>query len=96
MFESVLRETKTSASDWTVIEEPSRERHVNGKKAMQGGDMKGFVRMMYARVFYPDNTGNFEKTKGTINGVLGLPKEDLDEATRAAIRRAKELNAASG
>ena len=90
MLESVLRVTQTSIDDWKVIKEPSSERYINGIKAMKEGDRMGFARMMYSRVFYPDDCGNFEKTKGTINELLGLPKEDIDEATRAAIQRSKE------
>jgi hypothetical protein len=43
----------------------------------------------YTRVFYPDGAGNFEDSKGTQNVLLGLPEEDIDEATKIAIQRAK-------
>lgn len=55
---------------------------------MQEGERTGFVKMMYTRVFYPDGVGNIEH-KGTLNSVLGLPQEDLDEATKAALERSK-------
>ena len=45
--------------------------------------------MMYTRVFFPDGSGDFESNKGTLNAVLNLPVEDLDEATGRAIERAK-------
>ena len=90
MLDSVLRETKTSIDDWKVTKEPSHERYANGMKAMQGGDAMGYVKLMYARVFYPEDADNTGKTKETINELLGLPKENFDEATRAAIQRAKE------
>jgi hypothetical protein len=48
---------------------------------MQKGDRMGFARMIYTRVFFPDDCGNFEKTKGTINDLLGLLKENIGEAT---------------
>jgi len=92
MLDSVLRVTQTSIDDWKVTKEPSHERYINGIKAMKSGDRMGFARMMYSRVFYPDDCGNFEKTKGTINELLGLPKEDIDEATKAAIKRSKETS----
>ncbi|KAF2495814.1 NAD(P)-binding protein [Lophium mytilinum] len=92
MLESVLRVTGDKLEDWKISNEPSHERWAAGIEAMKGGDRSGFVRMMYTRVFYPDDSGNFEKTRGVSNEVLGLPKEDLDEATKAAIKRAKEVS----
>lgn len=40
---------------------------------------------MYARVFYPDGSGDYESSKGLDNEALGLPHEDLDEATKRAV-----------
>jgi hypothetical protein len=40
---------------------------------------------MYARVFYPDGSGDYETSHGLDNQVLGLPHEDLDTATRKTI-----------
>ena len=37
-----------------------------------------------------DGGGDFESKKGLSNDVLGLPKEDIDERTRAAIAMAEE------
>jgi hypothetical protein len=56
---------------------------------MQEGDMAGFAKMMFSRVFYPDDSGNYEKIRGTSNKLLGLPKESLDKATEAAIKLTK-------
>jgi hypothetical protein len=90
MLESLLRVTNTSIDEWTVTKEPHEERYTGGVKAMQGGDRTGFAKAMYTRVFFPDDGGNTEKTRGLANDVLGLPKEDLDEATRAAVKRSEE------
>ena len=92
MQESVLRTTQTRLEDWKVTKEPAKERYAAGLEAMQTGDRLGFVRMMYTRVFYPDDSGNYEKTRGTINDLLGLPKENIDEGTKAAIQRSKEVS----
>ena len=89
MLDSVLRVTGTSIDDWKVTKEPVKERYANGIKVMQGGDRIGFAKMMYSRMFYPDGSGDFGEK--TINALLGLHKEDLDEATRAAVKRAKEV-----
>lgn len=92
MLDSVLRVTQTSLEDWKVTKEPTKKRYTEGIEAMQKGDMTGFAKMMYTRVFYPDDCGNYEKTRGLANDLLGLPKEDLDEATKAAIKRSKEVS----
>ena len=89
MLNSVMRVTGTKLEDWKIEHEPSTSRYKAGVEAMQKGDMTGFARMMYSRVFYQDGSGEFEKTKGLLNGVLGLPREDLDACTREAVEMAK-------
>ena len=88
MFESVLRVTGDKSDDWTIVKEPARERYASAVKALQGGDRMAYVRMMYTRIFYDDGCGNFEARRGVSNDILGLPKDDLDEATTRAIERA--------
>ena len=90
MLESVLRVTQTNMKDWDVRKEPVHARYAAGMKQMKEGDRSGFAKLLYARVFYPDDSGNAEKTRGLQNNALGLPKEDLDECTKAAVQRAKE------
>jgi hypothetical protein len=65
-------------------------------KEMQEGSRIGFAKMMCTRVFYPDGCGDVEHNKGTINSLLNLPKENIDEATKAAIERSKTSNWISG
>ena len=91
MLESVLRVTHTSLEDWTVTKESVHARYNAGIEQMKKGDRMGFAKALYARGFYPDDSGNVEKTRGLQNELLGLPKEDLDEYTKIAIQRAKEL-----
>lgn len=85
MFESAKRVTGTTDADWTISREDSGERYKKGVLDLQKGEMTGFVRLMYTRVFFPNGDGDYESRKGLLNDLLGLPKEDLDEATRAAI-----------
>ena len=89
MLDSCLRVTGTKIEDWKINKEPSGERYKAGMQAMQGGDRLGFVKQMYTRVFFPDDSGNYEKRRGLSNELLGLPEEDLDQATKAAIERQK-------
>ncbi|KAF4119658.1 putative protein YbjT [Geosmithia morbida] len=81
MFESVLRVTGTDTKEWTVKHEHSKDRYDEGLKA------DSVVKLLYSRVFYPDGSGDVENSKGTINGLLGLPTEDVDDATRRAMER---------
>ena len=91
ILESVLRVTQTTVSDWTVTKEPSKSRYVAGMEEIRKGNQAAFPKLLYARVLYPNGNANFEKTKGLQNKALGLPKEDIDDATKAAIQRAKQL-----
>ena len=88
MLDSVMRVTSTTLKDWTIKHEPSPSRYKAGVEAMYKGDFTGFAQMMYSRVFYQDGSGDYETSKGLQNEVLGLPKEDLDEATKVAIEMA--------
>ncbi|KAK8134098.1 hypothetical protein PG984_006110 [Apiospora sp. TS-2023a] len=57
--------------------------------AARGGDRAGYMKLLYARVFFPDGACNFEARRGLDNKALGLPWEDLDEWTRVAIKNAE-------
>lgn len=89
MLDSVLRVTGDDESAWTITREPAEERFAKAREEMIGGSREGFVKAMYTRVFFQDGVGNFEKARGVANGLLGLPKEDIDVATAAGIERAK-------
>jgi hypothetical protein len=84
MFESVLRVTGDSEEQWTVGYEDVKERYRAGVEQMRAGDRVGFMKLLYARVFYPGD-GDYESKRGLHNEILGLPKEDLDEATKRAL-----------
>ncbi len=84
MLASVLRVTGTEMTEWEVGFEESGERYRRGAEEFGRGDFWGFAKLMYARVFWPDGSGEFEG-KGLLNGGLGLGGEDLDEWTRVAV-----------
>ncbi|KAK3390045.1 hypothetical protein B0H63DRAFT_409912 [Podospora didyma] len=88
ILDSLHRVLGTTDADWKISYENSGERYKGGIEAMQKGDRSGFVKAMYVRAFFPTGDGNFEAKHGTANGVLGLPKEDLDEATKRAAEMA--------
>ncbi|KAL9114980.1 MAG: hypothetical protein Q9227_001223 [Pyrenula ochraceoflavens] len=83
MFESVLRVTGDKREDWTIKYEPSNERFERGKEIMKTGDRSGFGMLLYARVLYPDGSGDFNDKLD--NDKLGLPKDDLDEMTKLSL-----------
>lgn len=93
MLASAQRATNTSEGDWTITSENSRERYESGLKEIKEGSRLGFVKMLYTRIFYPDGSGDTEHSKGTVNEALRLPNERLDDATQAALERAKNVPA---
>jgi hypothetical protein len=85
MFDSVLRVTGASPNDWKVTHVPVKEYYQGGVEQLQSGDRTGFVKLLYSRMFFPDLAGNHGATRGLDNDKLGLPKEDLDEFTKAGV-----------
>lgn len=85
ILNSVMRVTGTTLSDWKIEHEPSTSRYKAGMEAVQKGDLLGYVKLLYARIFYQDGNGEFEVSKGLQNDVLGLPEEALDECTGIAL-----------
>ncbi|KAK4954921.1 hypothetical protein LTR10_007113 [Elasticomyces elasticus] len=83
MFDSVLRVTKTKESDWTITHEDTQKRLKRGQEMMKQGNFAGFGIALYVSVFFPDGRG--DNTALNQNDKLGLPKEDLDEATKVAV-----------
>lgn len=90
MLESVMRVTGTKVEEWKIGYEPSMERYQVGVEAMRKGNLWGFAQLMYTRVFYQDGSGEFEASRGLLNEVLGLPKEEMDDFTKVAVERSKE------
>ena len=87
MLASALRVTGSQESDWTISQQPARQVFSEAKAQIQEGKKQAFANFLYSRIFFPDGSGDFEHNEGTINDVLGLPKDDIDEATWLAIER---------
>ena len=88
MFESVLRVTGDTKEDWKISYEDVKKRYARGVSMMKEGNLAGFGMLLYARMFYKDGVGDWRARLD--NDVLGLPNEDLDEATKVAIKMARE------
>lgn len=63
--------------DWTISYQSAAERFHEGLDELSNGVGTGFLKALYSRTFYTTGEGVFE----THNDLLGLPEEDLDEAT---------------
>ncbi|OAQ97001.1 hypothetical protein LLEC1_02654 [Akanthomyces lecanii] len=88
MYESAKRVTKTADADWTITHESAQACFEDGKAKVKAGDFTTFTKMLYSRVWM-DNNADLEGRVGKLhNDVLGLPVEDLDEATAEAVRMA--------
>ncbi|KAK3403349.1 hypothetical protein B0T20DRAFT_24291 [Sordaria brevicollis] len=89
MLDSVHRVMGTTDEDWIITKEPSVARRERGLKLMATDPRQGFVLALYASIFLPEDVGFFGKStfdeEDVDNRLLGLPKEDLDEATKRAI-----------
>lgn len=82
MLDSVLRVTGAKADEWEIKGEPVQQKYSDAMAQLKGGDRSAFVKMLYSRLFYPDEPCNFERHEKLANKLLGLPVEDLDACTR--------------
>lgn len=80
MLDSINQLLGRTDEDWKIAYQPTAERYQEGFEELAKGDGTGFLKAMYARVFDPACGRLFE----THNDLLGLPTEDLAEATLAA------------
>lgn len=81
ILDSVERVTGTTDKDWKIEYEATDKRYKDGVEELNQGNSDGFFKLMYSRVFSPNGDADFEPQ----NDLLGLPVEDLDEATRVAL-----------
>lgn len=85
MLDSLHRVLGTTDADWEIKHEDHLERFERSMREVQQGNMLAFARALYTRGLYPNGDGNYEAKYGLDNEKLGLPKEDLDEATKRAV-----------
>lgn len=83
MLASVLHITGNKESDWSFTSQNIKERYEKAGEMRKQGIVTGYIQTLYTRVFFPNGGGCFQSK--VVNEQLGLPKEDLDEATRVAI-----------
>ncbi|KAF5634186.1 isoflavone reductase family [Fusarium sp. NRRL 52700] len=61
----------------------SKKRYEEGMAQVKRGDMSGFSKLLYTRAFFPEDPSDLSAKAQ--NELLGLPKEDSDEATKDGI-----------
>jgi hypothetical protein len=86
MLDSINRVSGRTDKDWDITYEGHKERYDRGIKLMKEGHHAGFSMALYTRVLDPNGDGNFTAKHGLANEKLGLPKEDLDEATKRSLQ----------
>ncbi|KAF4767024.1 hypothetical protein N7455_011290 [Penicillium solitum] len=89
MFDSVKRVTNTTDADWTITQDSVARRFREGQEGMKVHNWNVFTKMLYSRMFFANGDGDYESRHGLDNELLGLPVEDLDEATAEGIRMAE-------
>lgn len=86
MLDSLNRILGTSDTDWSITYETTQKRIEDGAAEMADGKLTGFAKMLYGSGFLPTNEqSDFAANMKLSNEVLGLPKENLDEATQRAV-----------
>ena len=84
MLDSIQKVSGETDKDWTIKYETSADRWKRGMDLLKNGDRTGFATAMYSRTFFPNGDADF-RSKGLANEALGLPKEDMEEASKRAI-----------
>nr|POF21842.1 hypothetical protein CFP56_72626 [Quercus suber] len=85
IFRSVQRATGTQAADWNITYNDVHEAIQDGQNTASKGDVKGFIKVIYAMQFLPGAGGDYEITNGVLNETLKLEDEDLDTVTETII-----------
>ena len=88
ILDVILRVTGDRELDWTIQHQPAVERYQSALQMMKDGDRSGFLIAMNTRVWYKDGGGDL--TGKLENEKLGLPEEDVQEATREAVETVLE------
>ncbi|KAH6623690.1 hypothetical protein F5144DRAFT_595814 [Chaetomium tenue] len=86
MLDSLHRVLGTTDADWEISYEPVAKRVKEGAAELKKGNRRGFAKTLYGGVFDAANdSSDFAGTSKTATEILGLPKEDLDEATKRTV-----------
>ncbi|EXK27252.1 hypothetical protein FOMG_16315 [Fusarium oxysporum f. sp. melonis 26406] len=87
ILDSLHRVLGTTDDDWDIKYESSAQRVKEGVEEMREGSQRGFIKWLCANTFLPGNIASDFTDKEVANSVLGLPEEDLDDATKRVVTR---------
>ena len=85
MLDSVNRVMQTTDKDWEITRQPVSQRLEDGFEKLQNGQFFGFPKVLYGAYWISGANKEHDSKHELINGVLGLPKEDLDTQTKVAV-----------
>lgn len=85
MFKAILEATNTTESDWKIERKPASNLIEEGKAKLKAGNRFGVWDILHGAVFAPGYGGEYLREPH--NKMLGLPKEDLLETVRAAVKK---------
>lgn len=87
MLNSIHKVLGTTDADWSVEKVDAQTRYDEGKKLLGGPEgYRGFSQCLYTRTFFKDGGGDFSDK--VVNAELGLPEEDMQEASKRAVEMA--------
>lgn len=86
ILDAIHRVAEDSDKNWTITNADAQQYIEEGGARMAKGDFTGMANMLYGAVMKGDMGGDYESFKGVSNVVLGLSKEDLNEAVRTALK----------
>ncbi|KAL6918449.1 hypothetical protein FSST1_009944 [Fusarium sambucinum] len=87
ILDSLHRVLGTTDDDWTIKYESSEQRIKEGAEEMREGSQRGVIKWLCANTFLPSNIASDFTGKNVANGVLHLPEEDLDVATKRVVTK---------
>jgi NmrA-like family len=93
MLDAVQRSTGTTDQDWEITNEPAVAAYENALEEFKKGNYGSVQTIIYAGNFVPGGGNDYVNTKDTLNKLLNLPQEDLDEATKRAVEYSREHKA---
>ncbi|KPM45207.1 hypothetical protein AK830_g1322 [Neonectria ditissima] len=86
MLDSLHRVMGTTDSAWEITYESVEKRMQDGAEELKQGMRTGFAKILYGRAFdVTKKNSDYAATSPMANEILGLPKDDLDEATKRAV-----------
>lgn len=90
MLDAVQRETSTTDKDWEIAKEPVVAAYDQAREDFKNGNFRAAQTIIYAGNFIPNGGNDYIHTKETLNKLLSLPQEDLQEAAKRAVQYSKE------